>query len=596
MITDRELRKKFFDYFESKGHVKIPSAPLVPEHDPTVLFTTAGMHPLVPFLLGEDHPAGKKLCNIQKCVRTGDIDQVGDEWHSTFIEMLGFWSLGAYFKKEAIAFSHEFLTGKKWLGIDPARLHVTVFAGDDRAPRDEESARYWRDHGIPEARIYFFGREENWWGLPSGSGPCGPDTEIFYDTGAPECGPQCRGPACSCGKFVEIWNNVFMEYNGVKGKCLPLKQKNVDTGIGLERLLAVLNGKNEIYGTELYRPVIKMIRKMETISDDAAEEIIADHIRAATFIINDGVTPSNLDQGYILRRLLRRAIRYGKKLDIETRFLCPLANKVIEINGNNYPNLGENADKILDVIAEEEIKFEKTLANGLKKLMKVIKNLQKGDMIPGIEVFHLYDTYGFPKELTDELAHEKGFHIDEEGYLEEFKKHQERSKKGAEEKFKGGLVDDSEISRKYHTATHLLHEALREVLGDHVEQKGSNITSERMRFDFSHPEKMTGQQLEKVEDLVNEKIRQRLPISCRETTLEEAEKSGAIGLFREKYGQKVKVFEIGDFSREICGGPHVKNTGELGKFRITKEKSASAGIRRIKAVLEPFSTSSLQGY
>ncbi|MBU0731456.1 alanine--tRNA ligase [Patescibacteria group bacterium] len=590
MITDRELRKKFFDYFESKGHVKIPSAPLVPEHDPTVLFTTAGMHPLVPFLLGEDHPAGQKLCNIQKCLRTGDIDEVGDEWHSTLIEMLGFWSLGAYFKKEAIAYSYEFLTDPKWLGIDPARLSVTVFEGDKNIPKDEESANYWMSHGIPEERIYFLDKSENWWGLPGNKGPCGPDTEIFYDTGQAECGPECRGPACSCGKFVEIWNNVFLEYNGVKGKYLPLKQKNVDTGIGLERLLAVLNGQHEIYATELYQPIIKKIQELESISDDTSEEIIADHIRAATFLIGDGVSPSNLDQGYVLRRLIRRAIRYGKKLDIEGKFLKKLAEVVIEINKDFYPNLADNKKEVYKELEEEEEKFQRTLEKGLKQLMKVMEKLQKGNMIPGVEVFHLYDTYGFPKELTDELAHEKGFHIDEEGYLVEFKKHQEKSRTGSEEKFKGGLLDDTEISKKYHTATHLLHQALREVLGKHVEQKGSNITAERMRFDFSHPEKLTEEELRQVEDLVNSKIQEKMPISCREMTLEEAEKTGAIGLFKEKYGGVVKLYEIGEYSKEICGGPHVDNTLELGKFKILKEKSASAGIRRIKAVIEPLST------
>ncbi|MBU1963273.1 alanine--tRNA ligase, partial [Patescibacteria group bacterium] len=478
----------------------------------------------------------------------------------------------------------------KWLGIDPARLSVTVFEGDKNIPKDEESANYWMSHGIPEERIYFLDKSENWWGLPGNKGPCGPDTEIFYDTGQAECGPECRGPACSCGKFVEIWNNVFLEYNGVKGKYLPLKQKNVDTGIGLERLLAILNGKNEIYATELYQPIIKKIQELESISDDTSEEIIADHIRAATFLIGDGVSPSNLDQGYVLRRLIRRAIRYGKKLDIEGKFLKNLAEVVIEINKDFYPNLADNKKEIYKELEEEEEKFQRTLEKGLKQLMKVIEKLQKGDMIPGVEVFHLYDTYGFPKELTDELAHEKGFHIDEEGYLAEFKKHQEKSRSGSEEKFKGGLLDDTDISKKYHTATHLLHQALREILGKHVEQKGSNITAERMRFDFSHPEKLTPEELKEVEDLVNKKIQQNLPISCREMTLEEAEKTGAIGLFKEKYGGVVKLYEIGEYSKEICGGPHVDNTLELGKFKILKEKSASAGIRRIKAVIEPLST------
>ena len=585
MITNQELRKKFFDYFEAKKHVKIPSAPLVPENDPTVLFTTAGMHPLVPFLLGEDHPAGKRLCNIQKCIRTGDIDEVGDEWHSTFLEMIGFWSLGDYFKKDAIKYVFEFFTDKKWLNIDPSRLSVSVFVGDKKTPRDEESANIWTSLGIPEERIYFLGREDNWWGLPGNKGPCGPDTEIFYDNGQTKCGPGCK-PGCSCGKYVEIGNIVFLEYNGIKGKFLPLKQKNVDVGIGFERLLAVLNNKKEIYSTELYEPIIKKIQELESISEDTSEEIIADHIRAAVFIMNDGVSPSNLDQGYVLRRLIRRSIRHAKKLDIEGKFLKKLAQIVIEIYSPYYPDLEKNKIKIFKELEKEEEKFQRTLNKGLKQLLKIIEKLPKGDIIPGIEVFHLYDTYGFPLELTRELAHEHGYHIDEEGYIKAFKKHQEKSRSGSEDKFKGGLLDDSEISKKYHTATHLLHQALRKVLGNHVMQKGSNINSERMRFDFTHPEKLTPEQLSEVENLVNKQIDQKIPISCQEMSLKEAESTGAIGLFKDKYGEKVKVYEVGEFSKEICGGPHVENTQNLGKFSIKKEKSASAGVRRIKAVLE----------
>ncbi|MFH1536570.1 MAG: alanine--tRNA ligase [Patescibacteria group bacterium] len=585
MITNQELRQKFFKYFESKGHVKIPSASLVPEGDPTVLFTTAGMHPLVPFLMGEEHPEGKRLCNIQKCIRTSDIDEVGDKWHSTLIEMLGFWSLGDYFKKEAIEFSFEFLTDPKWLGIDKNRLSVTVFEGNKQIPKDEESAMQWKRLGIEEDRIYFYGREENWWGLPNDKGPCGPDTEIFYDTGAKECGPKC-GPACSCGKYTEIWNNVFLEYECQNGKYLPLKQKNVDTGIGLERLLAILNNKKEIYETELYQPIIKKIQELESISEDTSEEIIADHIRASVFMMDDGISPSNLDQGYILRRLLRRAMRHGKKIDIEGKFLKQLAEVVIATNKNFYPNLDDNKDFIFAEIEKEEEKFQQTLEKGLKQLSKIIKQLQPGNQIKGDDVFHLYDTYGFPLELTKELVQEKKFTIDEEGYIRAFKIHQEKSRSGSKEKFKGGLADDTETSKKYHTATHLLHQALREILGKHVEQKGSNITAERMRFDFTHFEKMTPEQISEAESLVNKKIKEQITISCQNMPLKEAEKIGAIGLFKNKYGDNVKIYEIGEFSKEICGGPHVENTGKLGTFKILKEKSASAGIRRIKAVLE----------
>ncbi|MBU0671172.1 alanine--tRNA ligase [Patescibacteria group bacterium] len=585
MISYHDLRKKFFSYFECQGFTNIPSAPIIPENDPTVLFTTAGMHPLVPFLLGEDHPAGKRLVNIQKCIRTTDIDIVGDEWHATFIEMMGFWSLGDFFKKEAIQFSYEFLTGNEWLGIDPARLSVTLFMGDKKIPKDEESAEYWRAMGIPDERIYYYGRSENWWGLPGDKGPCGPDTEIFYDTGAPECGPKC-GPACDCGKYVEIWNNVFMQYNGVKNKYLPLKKKNVDTGIGLERLLAVLNGQKEIYETEIYQSILKKIKELESVSDDTSEEIIADHIRASVFIISDGVSPSNLDAGYVLRRLIRRAIRHGKKLDIEGTFLTKLAEEVINFYGPYYPNLEDNKKLIFEELKKEEEKFARTLDKGLKEMMKIVKNMQKEDIIPGEEVFHLYDTYGFPLELTKELAHEHDLGIDEEGYIQAFKEHQKKSRAGSAEKFKGGLIDEGEMSKKYHTATHLLHQALRDILGMHVEQKGSNINPERLRFDFSHFEKMTPNQVKQVEGLVNKAISENSPVSCNEISLKEAEKNGAIGLFKEKYGDKVKVYEIGDFSKEICGGPHVENTGKLGKFKIISEKSASAGIRRIKAILE----------
>ncbi len=596
-MTANELRKKYIEFFKSKGHTEISGKSLIPENDPTVLFTTAGMHPLVPYILGEPHPAGKRLVNYQKCIRTVDIDSVGDTSHLTFFEMLGNWSLGDYFKEEAIKYSYEFLTSPKWLGFSPEQLYITVFAGDDDVPPDNEAAEIWKSLGIPEERIYFLPKSDNWWGPAGTTGPCGPDSEMFIDTGKPPCSPDCK-PGCSCGKYFEIWNDVFMQYNKTAdGKYEPLKQKTVDTGMGIERTAAMLQGKASVYETELFLPIISIIEeasgkkygKDEQI--DRSIRIITDHIRASVFILGDerGVKPSNLGQGYILRRLIRRSIRHARKINAEKDLLKSAALKVIEIYREIYPELEEKAKFITDEIELEGDKFLHTLKKGEHEFEKMLPNLLKNPKktIPGRLAFRLYDTYGFPVEITEELATEHGLKVDRDEFEKAFKKHQELSKKGAEKTFKGGLADHTEEVTKLHTATHLLHKALRIVLGDHVQQKGSNITSERLRFDFSHPAKMTPEEIKRVEEIVNEQIEKDLPVTFEVMTLEEAKKAGAIALFGEKYGEKVKVYSIGDFSKEVCGGPHVEHTGLLGKFKIVKEQSSSAGVRRIRAVLEP---------
>jgi alanyl-tRNA synthetase len=670
---------------------------LVPENDPTVLFTTAGMHPLVPYLLGEKHPEGKRLVNVQKCVRTNDIDDVGDSTHNTFFEMLGNWSLGDYFKQDSIRWSWEFLTDKKWLGIDPQKIKVTVFEGDDDAPRDEESIKIWQEcfkknrinaevydqekKNNGSAIIFPFSKKDNWWNSPGETGPCGPDTEIFIDLGRSvnfeKCpnGNNCK-PGCSCGRYVEIWNNVFMEYNKTaEGRYVPLEQKNVDTGMGMERTLAILNGFDNVYETDVLAPAVAQIQslklkvqskvqnsKME-IDEIKSIRIIADHIRSSVFIISDGVVPSNLDRGYVLRRLLRRAVRHGRTLNMPENFLLPVAETVIDIYKEFYPELEKNRDRILEEIKKEEEKFEKALGKGLKVLSDIKKEIIKLSnilirekkltdeekkflkkdrdwiwketsemlkeiadssqvkltdkklvqpyLLDGSFVFRLYTTYGFPVELIKEdlenclitinenslLSYMKFSDyinkkiFNEETYNKEFKKHQELSRTASAGKFKGGLADTSKQATKYHTATHLLLESLRRVLGDHVYQRGSNITDERMRFDFSHPDKLTSEEIKKVENLVNEQMQKKLPVSWQEMELEEAKKLGVMGVFESKYGRRVKVYTIGSeetgiFSREICGGPHVNNTSELGKFKIKKEQSSSAGVRRIKAILE----------
>ena len=593
-LTANELRQKFIDFFVSKDHVQISGASLIPENDPTVLFTTAGMHPLVPYILGSDHPSGTRLTDYQKCIRTGDIEAVGDPHHLTFFEMLGNWSLGDYFKKEAISYSYEFLT--EVLGIDVSQLSVTVFAGDDDVPRDEEAANAWKSHGIPKERIYFLPREDNWWGPAGETGPCGPDSEMFIDTGRPECGPDCR-PGCHCGKYFEIWNDVFMGYKkNSDGTYEEMKRKCVDTGMGIERTIAVLQGKKSVYETEVFTPIISEIEALSSKSygknedDDISIRILADHIRTSVFILGDqrGVAPSNVGQGYILRRLIRRAVRHGHKLGIEGAFLGKLALVVLELYHNAYPELIENKEFVLKELAMEEAKFSETLAKGEREFEKMLPNLLKGNsrQISGRTAFKLYDTFGYPIELTKELASEHGFTVDEEGFKTAFEKHQQISRSGAEQKFKGGLADHSDKTTALHTATHMLHKALRTVLGDHVGQKGSNITVDRLRFDFTHHSAMTTDQIKEVEDLVNEQIARNLPVSFETMSLEEAKEKGAIAFFDSKYGEQVKVYTVGDFSMEVCGGPHVENTSQMGHFKILKEQSSSAGVRRIKAVLE----------
>ena len=580
-----EIRNKYLNFFKKHGHAVIPSAPLIPENDPSVLFTTAGRQPLVPYLLGEKHPAGKRLTDYQKCVRTNDIEEVGDNRHLTYFEMLGNWSLGDYFKEEAVSMSFEFLT--KELGIPVDKISVTCFAGDEDAPRDEVTAECWRKAGIPDERIYFYGKDDNWW-IAGEDGPCGPDTEMFYDTGKEPCSENCQ-PSCDCGKYVEIWNNVFMEYYKSKdGKYSKLKQQNVDTGMGLERITFLLQGKTTPFDTELFAPVMEKLESLQKVDDIKSRRIIAEHLRSSMMIISDGGRPSNIDRGYILRRLIRRMTRHLNKLQISLDELGELIELDIDILKEMYPELDKNRDTIKQVILEEKDKFVKTLSHGEKEFEKAIQRLKQEnkDTIDGQTIFKLYETYGFPPEITSDLAEEQGFKIDMTEFDKLFKEHQDKSRMGSEQKFKGGLADQNEQTIKYHTATHLLHKALQIVLGDHAKQKGSNITTERLRFDFSHPEKMTKEQLQQVEDIVNEKIKEDLPVTCEEMTVEEAKKAGATGLFENKYGEKVKVYTIGDFSKEICGGPHVKHTGELGKFKILKEESSSAGVRRIKAILE----------
>jgi alanyl-tRNA synthetase len=591
-----ELRQMFVEFFKSKGHAAISGSSLIPQNDPTVLFTTAGMHPLVPYLLGEPHPGGKRLCNCQKCIRTGDIDDVGDRHHLTFFEMLGNWSLGDYFKEDAISWSYEFLTSKQWLAFDPVKLHVTVFEGNENVAKDETSIGIWKKHGIPESRIFALPIKDNWWGPAGQTGPCGPDTEMFIDTGKQACGAACR-PGCSCGKYFEIWNDVFMQYEKTKdGQYVPLKQSNVDTGMGVERTVAMMQGKSTVYETELFAPVIKVLedsssRKMDQDADTTmAFRVIADHLRSSTFIIGDehGIVPGNLGQGYVLRRLIRRAIRYAKKINLQPGFAAPIASQIIDFYGNVYPELNNRRQVILQELSVEEEKFEKTLDNGLAELGKIIGKLKEHgqDTLSGRVAFRMYDTCGFPLEFTEEICRENGLKLDKAGFDEAFEKHKEISKQGADKAFKGGLADASETTTRLHTATHLLHKSLRLVLGEHVQQKGSNITAERLRFDFSHTEKMTPEQIKKVEDLVNDAISRKLPVTVETMTIEAAKESGAIALFTGKYGEQVKVYTMGDFSKEVCGGPHVKNTGEMGRFRIAKEEASSSGVRRIRAVLE----------
>lgn len=579
-MTAKDLITQYLNFFQKKDHQIIPSSSLVPENDPTVLFTTAGMHPLVPYLLGEPHPLGKRLVSLQRCLRTDDIESVGDSFHNTFFLMLGNWSLGDYFKKEAISWSQEFLTKNLKIPLD--KISVSVFAGDKDALRDEESARIWQSLGIPKERIYYLPKKDNWWGPAGQTGPCGPDTEIFYNTGKSACGKNCQ-PGCSCGKYFEIWNDVFMQYNKKADDIYePLKQKNVDTGMGVERTIAVLNGLDDNYQTELFLPIIK---KVEEISDKKYQDnskafrIITDHLRSAVFIINDGVEPANKERGYILRRLLRRSIFYGRNyLKIEMPMTKEIGQTVINNYSLLFPELIKNKCRILQVMEIEEDRFLKTIQKGYKEIEKYPK-------LDGKTAFYLYETFGFPKELTEEIAKTKNQKIDFLIFDKEFKAHQELSRQGSKQKFSGGLLDNSEKTTALHTATHLLNQALRIILGKGIRQRGSNITAERLRFDFNWPQKLTAEEVLKVESLINQKIKENLPVKVKNMSLDLAIKSGAQAEFIGKYSSQVKVYSIGNFSIEICGGPHVDFTGRLGKFTIKKEESAGSGIRRIYGVL-----------
>ncbi|MBS6844256.1 MAG: alanine--tRNA ligase [Clostridiales bacterium] len=592
-MTSGELRSMWLNFFKSKGHAVIPSASVIPENDPTVLFTTAGMHPLVPYLLGSKHPAGTRLTDVQKCIRTGDIDEVGDASHLTFFEMLGNWSLGDYFKKEMIAWSWEFLTSPEYLGLDKDKLAFTVFEGEGDIPRDEEAANYWMENGVKKENIYFLPREHNWWGPAGQTGPCGPDTEMFIIKDQPPCGPDCS-PACSCGRFLEIWNDVFMQYNKTAdGQYVPMAKKNVDTGMGLERTVCTLNGCKTVYETDAFTNIIAKISELsgKHYDDDEATtkafRIVADHLRTSTFIMGDprGVSPSNVDQGYVLRRLIRRAVRFGMELGMPEGFTAEIGKVVIDQYADVYPELKQNENFVLEQFKLEETRFARTLRQGEREFEKAVSRMGENKVIDGVVAFNLYATYGFPIEMTRELAKEHGLTVDEAGFEKHFAEHQKSSHAGAEQRFKGGLADSSAQSARLHTATHLLHAALRRVLGDEVAQKGSNITPERLRFDFSFGRKVTKDELAQVEALVNEWIKADVPVVMTETTVEEAKKEGAIGLFESKYGERVRMYTMGEYSKEICGGPHASHTGELVSFKILKEESSSAGVRRIKAVI-----------
>ncbi len=584
----KTLRALFLDYFRQHGHAVIGGAPLIPEHDPSVLFTTAGMHPLVPFLLGEPHPAGVRLASVQKCLRTGDIEETGDATHLTFFEMLGNWSLGDYWKEQAIRMSYMFLTER--LGLDPGRLYVTCFAGDADAPRDEETAAIWRSLGIPGARITFLPKQDNWWGPAGTVGPCGPDSEIFYDR-EPD-GPDGQTPETNPRRFWEIWNNVFMDYDKQPdGSYIRMARKNVDTGMGMERILPIMQGVPSPYETELFTPIVETILALARAPESFGVRVIADHVRAAVFILAEGIRPGNVDQPYVARRLIRRAVRYGRATGIEGRFLARLADVVIATMGDVYPELTRRGEHICAALDDEEARFQRTIARGEREFLRAAAQCRADNqsIIPGEVVFRLYETYGFPHELTQELAAQQRLGADMAGYERALAAHQEQSRQGAAMRFRGGLAERAPETTRLHTATHLLHAALRRVVGPHVEQRGSNITIERLRFDFVHHEKLSTEQLGAVECLVDEQIRRDLPVTWAEMDLDAAKNAGAIGLFEERYGASVKVYAIGDFSKEICGGPHVERTGELGCFRIVKEEAVGAGVRRIRAVLDSVS-------
>lgn len=595
-LTSESLRNLYLEFFRSKGHAVIPSASLIPENDPTVLFTTAGMHPLVPYLLGERHPAGTRLTDVQKCVRTGDIDEVGDASHCTFFEMLGNWSLGDYFKEEMIPWSFEFLTSPDYLGIPVEDIAVTCFAGDDDCPRDEESAKKWIECGILPQNVYFLPKSGNWWGPAGTTGPCGPDTEMHIIRNHAEADKLTsdRFDDAPKGTFLEIWNDVFMQYNkNAEGKYEPLKQRNVDTGMGLERTLCILNGKESVYETDIFEKAIEKIEQLTGLKYGESEQItkafrvVLDHVRTATFMLGDskGIVPSNTDQGYILRRIIRRAVRFGRNIGLKQGALNEVSETIVAKYASVYPELVRNAAKIAEELNKEEDKFSRTLAQGIKEFEKVAASLADGAEIDGVTAFHLYDTYGFPVEITREMAAEKGLSVDVAGYEKAFAEHQEKSRAGSEQKFACGLADHKEETTKLHTATHLLHAALKKVCSDEINQKGSNITEERLRFDFNFPRKLTPEEVTAVEKEVNDAIAQDLPVVMKEMTLEEAKEQGFLGLFESKYGEKVKTYSIGEISKEICGGPHAERTGALGTFKIVKQENVSAGVKRIKAVL-----------
>ena len=591
VIDSKKLKELFLDFFTENQHSLIPNSPLIPEYDPTVLFTPAGMHPLIPHFLGQPHPLGTRLTNVQRCFRTGDIECVGDSSHLTFFEMLGNWSLGDYFKKEAISLSYDFLTNKRWLNLDKKRLSVTVFEGDQNAPKDTESYEAWSTQGLPDNHIYVLGKEDNWWGPVGNTGPCGPCTEMFYDTGKQPCGPSCR-PGCSCGKYFELWNDVFMEYNRTPEGCYEfLKQKNVDTGMGVEHTAAMLEGKEHVFQIGAVRPIAQRVEDLASISAPTAVEerairIITDHVRASTFFLGDerGVKPTNTDRGYVLRRLIRRAIRFGRVIGIEQDFLTDLAGIVITLNEDDYPLLREKQSSIFDELSKEETKFKRTLEKGLRKFHQIS---QKCSRIDGKNAFLLFQSFGFPIELTQELASEMCVEVDENEFKKEYECHQKVSAASANKLFKGGLSDASDQTKKLHTATHLLNEALRVVLKNQdIVQRGSNITPERLRFDFNFDRSLTPEEIAAVEDLVNAQIQKGLPVVREEMSVEQAKKMGAQAVFDDKYGNTVSVYKAGNFCTEICGGPHVNNTKELGTFKITKQKGIAAGVRRIRAVLE----------
>lgn len=588
-ITRKELINMYFDFFKEKDHKVIKSASLIPENDPTVLFTTAGMHPLVPNLLSGEHPEGKRLVNVQKCIRTSDIEEVGDDSHLTFFEMLGNWSLGDYFKKEMIPWSYEFLTSEKYLGIPKEKLYFTVFEGNEDAEKDIESYELWKNLGVSENHISFLDKKNNWWELGSGSGPCGPDTEMFYDTGKEKCDENCD-PSCSCGKYLEIWNDVFMQYRLEDGKYYPLEHKNVDTGMGVERTITVLNGYKSVYDTECFKNVkekLVTLTDVEYESDKKSFRVIMDHIRTITFILGDyhKLVPSNTGSGYVLRRLIRRTMNYMRKLNIDSSYLKDLALVIIEDYKNDYEELEINKDFIIEELIKESEKFNKTIKDGLKMFNKIIKRID-GNVIDGDNAFKLCDTFGIPVELTSEMALEHGLTVDLEGFHEKFKEHQEKSRTASCGEFKGGLADDSYETTKYHTLAHITLCALQEMFGEDTIQKGANITSERLRFDFNCDHKLTDEEKEQLTKRVNEIIEQNIDITKEIMAYEDAKKSGAEGIFADKYGEMVSVYTIGDFSKEICGGPHVNNTCELGNFKILKEESSSSGVRRLKIVME----------